>query len=182
MKTGLPFGIVAVLWFVSPMRKPGFDVLAVRLLIGLLLAWRTAVAIADDWPEFRGPTGQGLSNATSLPVKWDLQANVRWKVPVPGKGWSSPIVDDGRIFLTTAVPSDEDPPKRKAPKGVRRDSRRTPISTIITKNEIIRDLAIGSSSPERESVAAKATLSAGNDLAACCGTTIERLRDGRGHR
>ena len=69
-------------------------------------------ATAEDWPEFRGPTGQGLSSATSLPVKWDLQANVRWKTPIPGKGWSSPIVHDGHIFLTTAVPSEEEPPKR----------------------------------------------------------------------
>jgi outer membrane protein assembly factor BamB len=99
---------------VSPMRKPKFDVLTVSLLIGLLLAGGTAVATAEDWPEFRGPTGQGLSNATSLPVKWDLQANVRWKVSIPGKGWSSPIVHEGRIFLTTAVPSEEDPPKRQS--------------------------------------------------------------------
>ena len=47
-------------------------------------------------------------------MKWDLQDDVRWKVPVPGKGWSSPIVHDGRIFLTTAVPSEEDPPKRQS--------------------------------------------------------------------
>jgi outer membrane protein assembly factor BamB len=47
-------------------------------------------------------------------VQWDLQANILWKVPVPGKGWSSPIVHDDRIFLTTAVPSDEDPPKRQS--------------------------------------------------------------------
>ena len=47
-------------------------------------------------------------------MKWDLQANVRWKVPIPGKGWSSPIVHAGRIFLTTAVPSEEKPPQRQS--------------------------------------------------------------------
>ncbi len=90
--------------------------LGIALLVvdALLLAWPTAVATAEDWPEFRGPTGQGLSSATSLPVRWDPRTNVRWKVPVPGKGWSSPIVHDGRIFLTTAVPSEEDPPKRQS--------------------------------------------------------------------
>ena len=62
------------------MRKHGFYVLAAGLPIGLLLAWGTVVANAEDWPEFRGPTGQGLSVAPSLPVKWDLHANVRWKV------------------------------------------------------------------------------------------------------
>jgi len=90
--------------------------LAIALLVvgSLLLPWPAAIATAEDWPEFRGPTGQGLSSATSLPVKWGLQSNVRWKVPVPGKGWSSPIVHDGRIFLTTAVPSEEDPPERQS--------------------------------------------------------------------
>jgi hypothetical protein len=99
---------------VLPIRQPAVDVLAVGLSIALLLAGGTASAAAEDWPEFRGPTGQGLSAATSLPVTWDLQANVRWKVPIPGKGWSSPIVHDGRIFLTTAVPSEEDPPQRQS--------------------------------------------------------------------
>jgi len=97
---------------VSPMRKPRWDVLAVRPLFGLLLALGAAIATAEDWPEFRGPTGQGHSVGASLPVRWDLQADVRWKVPIPGKGWSSPIVHDGRIFLTTAVPLEEDSPKR----------------------------------------------------------------------
>ena len=97
---------------VFPIRKPRFNVSAVRRLTGLLLALGTAIATAEDWPEFRGPTGQGHSVATSLPVKWDLPANARWKVSIPGKGWSSPIVHDGRIFLTTAVPLEGDSPKR----------------------------------------------------------------------
>jgi outer membrane protein assembly factor BamB len=75
---------------------------ALGLLIGLLLIWRSATA--EDWPEFRGPGGQGHADATALPLRWDLQTDVRWRVPLPGKGWSSPVVQDGRIFLTTAVP------------------------------------------------------------------------------
>jgi outer membrane protein assembly factor BamB len=58
------------------------------------------------WPEFRGPTGQGHSSASSLPLHWGPDRNVAWKVPIPGKGWSSPIVCGGTIFLTTAVPLD----------------------------------------------------------------------------
>jgi len=85
-----------------------------RLAAGLLLVVSTGIARAEDWSQFRGPTGQGLAKATALPVEWDLATDVRWKVPVPGKGWSSPIVHDGRIFLTTAVPSEEDPPKRQS--------------------------------------------------------------------
>lgn len=84
------------------------------LAVGLLLVTAAGVAMAEDWPEFRGPTGQGLARATAPPVQWDLTDDVRWKVPVPGKGWSSPIVHGGRVFLTTAVPSEEDPPKQQS--------------------------------------------------------------------
>jgi len=59
---------------------------------------------AEDWPEFRGPTGQGHYAGTGLPVEWSTTKNVAWKTPIPGKGWSSPIVQAGRIYLTTAVP------------------------------------------------------------------------------
>lgn len=65
----------------------------------------TSLALADNWPEFRGPTGQGLVFSGDLPVEWSTTKNVAWKQPIPGKAWSSPIVFDGRIYLTTAVPS-----------------------------------------------------------------------------
>jgi len=61
---------------------------------------------AENWPEFRGPNGQGHSIATRLPVEWGPEKNVGWKTAVPGNGWSSPVVQDGRIYLTTAVPVD----------------------------------------------------------------------------
>lgn len=61
-------------------------------------------ACAGDWPQFRGPTGQGISTETGLPVQWSTNRNVQWQTEVPGKGWSSPVVCDGRVFLTTAVP------------------------------------------------------------------------------
>ena len=58
---------------------------------------------AEDWPEFRGPTGQGHSTERGLPLDWSESRNVAWKAPVPGLGWSSPVVAGGRIWLTTAV-------------------------------------------------------------------------------
>lgn len=57
---------------------------------------------SDDWPAFRGPTGDGVSTATNLPVEFSDTMNVRWKVPVPGKAWSSPVVLGGKIWLTNA--------------------------------------------------------------------------------
>ena len=58
---------------------------------------------AEDWPQFRGPDGQGHSDAHGLPTEWGETRNITWKVPVPGRGWSSPVVADGRIWLTTAT-------------------------------------------------------------------------------
>ncbi|MSR32167.1 MAG: serine/threonine protein kinase [Gemmataceae bacterium] len=55
-----------------------------------------------QWSRFRGPTGQGLTGLSSLPVKWGPQENIAWRSPVPGLGNSSPIVWDGRIFLTSS--------------------------------------------------------------------------------
>jgi outer membrane protein assembly factor BamB len=59
---------------------------------------------AEDWPEYRGPGGQGLYGGKGLPVEWGTSTNVAWKKAIAGKGWSSPIVQDGRVYLTTALP------------------------------------------------------------------------------
>jgi hypothetical protein len=68
---------------------------------GLLLA---AAAAGGDWPEFRGPTGQGLADDARPPLGWGPGKNVAWKQAVPGLGWSSPAVQGGRVYLTTATP------------------------------------------------------------------------------
>jgi len=57
---------------------------------------------AQDWPEFRGPTGQGHAAATKLPLEWSSTQNVAWKQPIPGRGWSSPSLSGGRLYLTAA--------------------------------------------------------------------------------
>jgi outer membrane protein assembly factor BamB len=68
----------------------------------LLPALALAVAVAPEtWPQFRGPNGDGVY-AGSLPTKWGETENVRWKSPVRGKGWSSPVVWGGRVWVTTA--------------------------------------------------------------------------------
>jgi outer membrane protein assembly factor BamB len=62
-----------------------------------------AVASAENWPRFRGATGQGVSAEKGLPTKWSATENVAWKVEIPGQGWSSPIVWGERVFVTTAT-------------------------------------------------------------------------------
>jgi outer membrane protein assembly factor BamB len=58
---------------------------------------------SQDWPEFRGRTGQGHSDERGLPLVWSETKNVRWKVAIPGRGWSSPAIQGDRIWLTTAT-------------------------------------------------------------------------------
>ena len=76
-----------------------------RSFLVCVLFFATALsARAENWPEFRGPTGQGIYPGKNLPIEWSPTKNVAWVQPIPGKGWSSPIVQEGRIYLTSAVP------------------------------------------------------------------------------
>jgi outer membrane protein assembly factor BamB len=72
------------------------------VLLALALAL-TPLLEAEDWPQFRGPTGQGISTETGLPLEWGAESGVAWRTPIPGKGWSSPIVHGERVFVTTAT-------------------------------------------------------------------------------
>ncbi len=67
------------------------------------LLFLSLLFFASDWPEFRGPTGQGHSNERGLPVEWSETQNLRWKTAIPGRGWSSPAIQGNRIWLTTAT-------------------------------------------------------------------------------
>jgi len=69
----------------------------------LLLLLFSVPIFAEDWPEFRGPTGQGISDERGLPLTWSETKNVKWKTAIPGKGWSSPAILGERVWLTTAT-------------------------------------------------------------------------------
>ena len=68
-----------------------------------LLACAVVIGRAENWPGFRGPTRQGVSTETGLPLQWSAESNVVWKTPIAGTGWSSPIIWEDRIFVTTAT-------------------------------------------------------------------------------
>src|SRR5437868_14873619 len=75
-----------------------------RLLLFIPLALSlTASALAENWPGFRGPTRQGHSNEKNLPLHWGTDTNIVWKTDIAGEGWSSPIVWDDRVFVTSAT-------------------------------------------------------------------------------
>jgi outer membrane protein assembly factor BamB len=77
---------------------------SITLILTLL---EFSVTRAEDWPEFRGPNGQGIYEAKELPLKWSKSDSVKWRTELPGNGWSSPIVIGGTVYLTSAVPVNE---------------------------------------------------------------------------
>ena len=86
------------------MRFTVYSLQAVYSLLAVLLS--SGTLLAENWPRFRGPNGQGISTETGLPLTWNSDQNVAWKTAIPGEdAWSSPIVYDNYVFLTSV--SDE---------------------------------------------------------------------------
>ncbi len=79
----------------------------------MILFTLLALLAQDSWPQFRGPGSRGVSEEASFPDKWSATENVAWKVELPGRGWSSPVVRGGRLFLTTVVNSGESEAPKK---------------------------------------------------------------------
>ena len=76
-----------------------------RLSVAVLLTCAAAFAADDDWPRWRGPDNNGMARGDA-PLEWSDTKNVAWRVPIPGHGNSSPVIWGNKIFLTTAVPTD----------------------------------------------------------------------------
>jgi outer membrane protein assembly factor BamB len=74
-----------------------------RIAVSLTATTCLPFFAAANWPEFRGPTRDGISTSQNVPVEWSATENVVWKQPIPGSGWSSPVLVDGKIYLTTAT-------------------------------------------------------------------------------
>ncbi len=72
-------------------------------ILALFLGLGAASAVAEDWPQFRGPDHQGHSSETHVPLTWSATENVAWKTALPGESWSSPVVRGERVFVTTAT-------------------------------------------------------------------------------
>lgn len=86
-------------------------IIATHVVVFLLvLIFQTVVsAKTSNWPQWRGPDGQGVSEEKNLPVEWSSTKNVKWKTAIAGRGHSSPIVWRKKIFLTTALDGDAVP-------------------------------------------------------------------------
>ena len=80
------------------------NVRVVLLSVGVVGLLGSIAAAADDrWPQFRGPGNLGVSEESGLPESWSTTENVAWVADIPGLGWSSPIVWEDRLFLTSVV-------------------------------------------------------------------------------
>jgi outer membrane protein assembly factor BamB len=87
---------------------------SIFLTILVLALMIPAVAIATEhWPQFRGPGATGVVEDSKLPETWSATENVVWKMPVPGMGWSSPIVWGDRVFVTSVVKQGDTEAPRK---------------------------------------------------------------------
>jgi outer membrane protein assembly factor BamB len=75
------------------------------LLLITLLSPYVLFAAEDDWPRWRGPNNDGMARG-DVPLEWSENKNVAWRVAVPGRGFSSPVICGDKIFLTTAIPTD----------------------------------------------------------------------------
>ncbi len=96
-----------------------FSFLPVPLHVAPALMLSLGWVQAQDWPQFRGPSGDGHAAAKNLPLEWSKVKNMAWYVEIPGKGWSSPILVDGRIYLTTAVVTSGEEENAKADRSLR---------------------------------------------------------------
>jgi len=74
-----------------------------RILLALIVALAAAPSLAGEWPTWRGPAGTGIADETGLPLEWNAETNVTWRVPLPGPGNSTPIVWGDRVFVTQSL-------------------------------------------------------------------------------
>jgi outer membrane protein assembly factor BamB len=86
---------------------PAFCPATAAVLLVLIAFHAQAAGSSSHWPQFRGPGARGVADHPNLPDRWSADENVAWKIDLPGRGWSSPIVWGDRVFLTTVVSDGE---------------------------------------------------------------------------
>ena len=99
----------------------------------ILSAIISASAFAAEWPEWRGPGGQGHASAKGLPVAWSETSSVAWKTALPGRGWSSPVIEGKQIWLTTAIETPAKP--EDAARRLKKNTGDQPM-TLLEKVEL----------------------------------------------
>jgi len=87
--------------------------LGLKIALPFISMIPAGVVLAEGWTQFRGPSSNGVVEQAGLPVTWSKTENVIWKTPIPGQGWSSPVVVEDLVFLTSVISEDpiEEPKK-----------------------------------------------------------------------
>jgi hypothetical protein len=113
-----------------------------RLSLVPLLFSASVAAAARNWPQFRGPNSAGVAHEENLPDRWSATENVAWTCEIPGRGWSSPVVWEDRVFLTTVINlgQSEEPRKGLYFGGER---PKPPESTHQSDPDVRRTVAVG---------------------------------------
>tara|TARA_B100000674_G_scaffold80173_1_gene55684 strand:- start:534 stop:875 length:342 start_codon:yes stop_codon:yes gene_type:complete len=102
------------------------------LLVGILFVSESSA----DWPQFRGPSGNGYLGELNHPTQWSMEENLAWSQAIPGGGWASPIIVGNRIFITTAVDSKNTKPLGHAG-GVRNMRGKKPTEPLISNSSVL---------------------------------------------
>jgi outer membrane protein assembly factor BamB len=85
------------------MRRANWAVVMMAWVAAVGFGAAAAVAESGDWPQFRGGAALGKTAVAAVPLDWAADRNLAWRTPIPGSGWSQPVVAGGRIYVTTAV-------------------------------------------------------------------------------
>src|SRR5829696_6104214 len=94
-----------------------FVLFVVAATSGLAQPGATGAALRERfWPQWRGPFATGVSRSATPPTEWSETKNIRWKVEIPGRGSSSPVIWGDRMFVLSAVPVGVDPAASHAPR------------------------------------------------------------------
>ena len=111
---------------------------------GIFALLLTFPVLANNWPQFRGPQSNGVVRGDDLPVVWDSDKNIAWKVAIPGRGWSAPVVWGDNVFVTTAVLEKKLPGRPKTDKSKKgKGYTKTPPNAIYRWEVHCLDLETG---------------------------------------
>ena len=101
----------------TPLAKTTTLIAAMLTLALGALPYAQSTEAERYWPQWRGPYGKGVSNTANPPITWSETQNILWKVEIPGRGSSSPVVWGDRLFVTTAVPAGVTGDSQHRPRG-----------------------------------------------------------------
>ena len=101
-----------------PMSRALITCLVMLAIAGSVASQETKPVRLQSWPRWRGPADTGTAPRAQPPLTWSEKKNVRWKIPLPGKGHSTPVIWEDRIYVTAAVPhGDAEQPARHGAPG-----------------------------------------------------------------